>query len=83
VVPTLALCGAEDKRAEVMQDQARDFAGPYRSELVPGSSHFLQREQPTRTEPPRLAGTGTPYQHSHQRRIYRAAVKAMIKSMTA
>jgi pimeloyl-ACP methyl ester carboxylesterase len=46
VVPTLALCGAEDKRAEVMQDQARHFAGPYRFELVPGSSHFLQREQP-------------------------------------
>ena len=42
----LALCGAEDKRAEVMQDQARHFAGPYRFELVPGSSHFLQREQP-------------------------------------
>ena len=34
-----------DKRAEVMQDQART-AGPYRFELVPGSSHFLQREQP-------------------------------------
>jgi pimeloyl-ACP methyl ester carboxylesterase len=46
VVPTLALCGAEDKRAEVMQDQARYFAGPYRFELVPGSGHFLQREQP-------------------------------------
>ena len=46
VVPTLALCGAEDKRAEVMHDQARYFAGPYRFELVPGSSHFLQREQP-------------------------------------
>ena len=46
MVPTLALCGAEDKRAEVMQGQARHFAGPYRFELVPGSSHFLQREQP-------------------------------------
>jgi pimeloyl-ACP methyl ester carboxylesterase len=46
VVPTLALCGAEDERAEVMHDQARYFAGPYRFELVPGSSHFLQREQP-------------------------------------
>ena len=29
-----------------MQDQARHFAGPYRFELVPGSSRFLQREQP-------------------------------------
>jgi len=46
VVPTLALCGAEDKRAELMQGQARHFAGPYRFGLVPGSSHFLQREQP-------------------------------------
>ena len=44
IVPTLALCGAEDKRAEVMQGQARHFA--YRFELVPGSGHFLQREQP-------------------------------------
>ena len=41
VVPTLALCGAEDKRAEVMQDQARHFAGPYRLEPCPGASHFL------------------------------------------
>ena len=46
VVPTLALCGAEDKRAGVMRGQARHFAGPYRFELVPGSGHFLQREQP-------------------------------------
>jgi pimeloyl-ACP methyl ester carboxylesterase len=45
-VPTLALCGAEDKRAELMQGQARHFAGPYQFELVRGSSHFLQREQP-------------------------------------
>lgn len=45
-VPTLALCGAEDARAEVMQGQTRHFAGPYRFELVPGSSHFLHREQP-------------------------------------
>ena len=28
MVPTLALCGAGDKRAGVMQDQARHFAGP-------------------------------------------------------
>jgi pimeloyl-ACP methyl ester carboxylesterase len=46
VVPTLALCGAEDKRAELMQGQARHFAGPYRFGLVPGSSHFLHREKP-------------------------------------
>jgi pimeloyl-ACP methyl ester carboxylesterase len=46
VVPALARCGAEDKRAEAMHGQARHFAGPHRFELVPGSSHFLQREQP-------------------------------------
>ena len=40
------MCGAEDKRAEVMQDQARALRRPVRFELVPGSSHFLQREQP-------------------------------------
>jgi pimeloyl-ACP methyl ester carboxylesterase len=45
-VPTLALCGAQDQRAGIMQGQDRHFAGPYRFELVPGSGHFLQREQP-------------------------------------
>ena len=44
--PALAMCGTGDKRAGVMHDQARRFAGPYRFELAPGSSHFLQREQP-------------------------------------
>ena len=29
------LCGAEDKRAEVMQEQARYFAGPYRFDSPP------------------------------------------------
>jgi pimeloyl-ACP methyl ester carboxylesterase len=42
----VALCGAQDKRAELMQGQARHFAGPYRFALVPGSSRFLHREQP-------------------------------------
>ena len=46
VVPTLALCGAEGQRAGIMQGQGRHFVGPYRFELVPGSGHFLQREQP-------------------------------------
>jgi len=45
-VPTLALCGAQDKRAEVMREQDGHFAGEYRFELVDGCSHFLHREQP-------------------------------------
>jgi pimeloyl-ACP methyl ester carboxylesterase len=45
-VPTLALCGGADPRAELMQDQAQYFTGEYRLELVPGAGHFLHREQP-------------------------------------
>ncbi|WP_295641870.1 alpha/beta hydrolase [uncultured Methylibium sp.] len=45
-VPTLALCGADDLRAELMRDQGRHFAGEYRYEEVANAGHFLQREQP-------------------------------------
>ena len=45
-VPTLALCGADDLRAELMTDQARHFTGEYRYAEVAGAGHFLQREQP-------------------------------------
>ena len=38
VVPTLALCGAEDKRAEVMQDQARHFAARTGSNSCPAAA---------------------------------------------
>ena len=46
-VPTLALCGADDLRAELMTEQAQYFSGEYRFELVAGAGHFLHREQPT------------------------------------
>jgi pimeloyl-ACP methyl ester carboxylesterase len=45
-VPTLALCGGDDLRAELMTDQAQYFSGPYRFELVAGAGHFLHRERP-------------------------------------
>ena len=45
-VPTLALCGADDLRAELMTDQTQYFTGEYRFELVAGAGHFLHREQP-------------------------------------
>lgn len=45
-VPTLALCGADDLRAELMNDQGRHFSGEYRYAEVAGAGHFPQREQP-------------------------------------
>jgi len=45
-VPTLALCGAQDLRAELMTDQARYFSGRYAYQEVDGAGHFLHREQP-------------------------------------
>jgi pimeloyl-ACP methyl ester carboxylesterase len=45
-VPTLALCGAQDLRAELMTDQARYFLGRYEYQEVDGAGHFLHREQP-------------------------------------
>jgi pimeloyl-ACP methyl ester carboxylesterase len=45
-VPTLALCGGDDLRADLMREQSEHFQGPYRSEEVPGAAHFLHREKP-------------------------------------
>lgn len=45
-VPTLALCGADDMRAELMRAQAPHFGGEYRYEEIPRAGHFLHREQP-------------------------------------
>ena len=45
-VPTLALCGAQDLRAELMRQQDAYFTGGYTYLEVLGAGHFLHREQP-------------------------------------
>ena len=45
-VPTLALCGGDDLRVELMTNQAQYFSGEYRFQVVPGAGHFLHREKP-------------------------------------
>ncbi len=45
VTPTLALCGADDLRAELMREEAAYFGGRYHYIEVPNAGHFLQREQ--------------------------------------
>ena len=45
-VPTLALCGSDDLRAELMTGQAQYFSGEYDYQEVPGAGHFLHREKP-------------------------------------
>ncbi len=44
-VPTLALCGALDLRAELMQNQSHYFEAEYDFRLIEGAGHFLHREQ--------------------------------------
>ena len=45
-VPTLALCGADDLRAELMYEQGGYFEAPYTFKLIDRAGHFLHREQP-------------------------------------
>jgi hypothetical protein len=45
-VPTLALCGKEDLRAELMLEQSQYFNKEYEFKLVDNAGHFLHREQP-------------------------------------
>ena len=44
-VPTLALCGADDLRAELMREQADCFVDEYHYIEVLEAGHFLHREQ--------------------------------------
>ena len=43
-VPTLALCGSDDLRRELMHDQAPYFCGEYRYQVVAGDGHFLHHK---------------------------------------
>lgn len=45
-VPTLALCGAVDLRAELMLDQSQYFTAEYDFQLIEKAGHFLHREHP-------------------------------------
>ena len=45
-VPTLALCGSNDIRGEMLEVQKEFFNGPYEWTLVEGCGHFLHRERP-------------------------------------
>jgi pimeloyl-ACP methyl ester carboxylesterase len=45
-VPTLALCGGADLRAELMIDQDQYFLGEYSYRVISDAGHFLHREKP-------------------------------------
>jgi len=60
-VPTLALCGGDDLRAELMVDQAQYFSGEYRFALVQAAGHFLHREKPAEVNRLVLDWLGKPH----------------------
>ena len=45
-VPTLALCGSNDLRSEMLEPQKEFFVGPYEWAILEGCGHFLHRERP-------------------------------------
>jgi pimeloyl-ACP methyl ester carboxylesterase len=65
-VPTLALCGAEDLRADLMMNQSEHFTGAYRFELIGGAGHFPQREQPAQVTRLILDWFGSPKRDARQ-----------------
>jgi pimeloyl-ACP methyl ester carboxylesterase len=59
-VPTLALCGGEDIRGDVMERQREHFTGPYAYRVIPGCGHFLHRERPQEVTTAVLEWLATP-----------------------